>query len=456
MMELSLPDWDFEYDGQYSLTVKEYKGDASAVVVPYGVLFTKDPEELMKFLDADIKLDEHLEESMTNGDIWERTKTEGLHVVGLAPSAFAGSSVETVWLPDCLTNIGKSAFKLCEQLTQVRFYKVGADHMKLYFEKIELVPGQTTCILCGYKPDQIKEDTGKVKIPVLADSMFAGCKKLAYFKIPASVNEVDDQCFYGCRSLERITLPNEVQKIGGSAFAGCRSMRRINIPETVSEILPGAFMNCVSLQSITIPEGVSELKENVFHFCQGLRSITLPDGMTAIGDYCFRGCGSLESIKLPESLVTIGRDCFANCRSIKRINIPESVSEIEQSAFSDCASLEDVRFSDKLRGLAAINAGIFKGCSRLTEVVLPEGVKKICRNAFSGCSQLKKVKLPESARKIENNAFSGTPLEVLILPTPMEQEILMGIGIDFDRTNVAWYEPAEQPRKGTDEYGYDE
>lgn len=57
--------------------------------------------------------------------------------------------------------------------------------------------------------------------------------------------------------------------------------------------------------------------------------------------------------------------------------------------------------------VVAIGDGAFSNCTKLTSVVIPEGVKEIGDSAFEGCQALASVDLPESLTTISSYAFFG-------------------------------------------------
>lgn len=70
--------------------------------------------------------------------------------------------------------------------------------------------------------------------------------------------------------------------------------------------------------------------------------------------------------------------------------IPEGVTEIGESAFRGCTSLTSVTIPE---GVTSIGELAFEGCSALTTVTLPKGVKKM-PNAFFECTGITTINIP--------------------------------------------------------------
>lgn len=66
--------------------------------------------------------------------------------------------------------------------------------------------------------------------------------------------------------------------------------------------------------------------------------------------------------------------------------------------------------------------------SRISSVVIPEGVVEIRNRAFMDCNELRKVKLPSSLRKIGDFAFSSTHVDTIELPYAVQ----LGEDVFFD------------------------
>lgn len=85
-----------------------------------------------------------------------------------------------------------------------------------------------------------------------------------------------------------------------------------------------------------------------------------------------------------------------------KVVIPEGVKKIGKQAFDGYTSLTSVTIPGSVK---KIDDSAFKGCTSLASVVIPENVKEIGENAFSGCTSLASVVIPESMKEIKYTAF---------------------------------------------------
>ena len=79
----------------------------------------------------------------------------------------------------------------------------------------------------------------------------------------------------------------------------------------------------------------------------------------------------------------IGNECFRGCDRLTTILLPSTITSIGDYAFADC---------DALRG-----------------VLIPERVERIGSCAFLGCDALRAVYIPTSVESVGNDAFSECP-----------------------------------------------
>ena len=102
--------------------------------------------------------------------------------------------------------------------------------------------------------------------------------------------------------------------------------------------------------------------------------------------------------------------------SITELYIPEGIKKIGNSAFRECRNLRSVTFPLTLE---YIGCNAFTKCTSLTEVTIPEGVTYIGNGAFSECSSLVSAVLPNSMKGTEISGglfYSCTALENVVFP----------------------------------------
>lgn len=84
----------------------------------------------------------------------------------------------------------------------------------------------------------------------------------------------------------------------------------------------------------------------------------------------------------------------------------EGFTAIGEYAFAEQTDLTEVRIPDSVKKLGE---RAFSGCTDLRSVIMPEGLTEIGQYAFSGCTSLSEVTIPDTVRKIGLDAFAGTP-----------------------------------------------
>ena len=169
--------------------VKQIVSQSEAYIVRNNILYSKDGKELVACISKEKVL------AIPN-------TVEHIH-----PYAFTWSEVESITLPDSVTDIGEGAF---------------------YMARTKNV----------HLPNGIK------KIPLMAFYK----SKIETIVIPDSVTEIETDAFKVCENLKEVQMSHNIETIGETAFAYCMKLGRIKLPKTLANIGDKAFFCCHELK----------------------------------------------------------------------------------------------------------------------------------------------------------------------------------------------------------------
>lgn len=95
---------------------------------------------------------------------------------------------------------------------------------------------------------------------------------------------------------------------------------------------------------------------------------------------------------------------FEENTEITEMIIPEGIRKIAPRTFLGCSNLSKVILPKSLK---IIGEEAFKGCESLQSIEIPYGVKVIERSAFSDCKNLYEITIPQGIKKISAFCFSN-------------------------------------------------
>lgn len=319
-------------------------------------------------------------------------------------------SLTTVNLPDTLTTIGQYAFKNCASLAEIDISNV------------------TSIGIYAFTLSGLTEITIPEAIKTLGNQIFNGCSKLKTVTLHNAITSLGTSLFKDCTSLESITLPSSLKTLGTNAFQGCTALKSITIPGNVTSLPNNLFDGCTSLASVTLPAGLLSIGPKTFMGCVSLEKVTytgydgdesfiLPDSVCVLGAYLFSGCESLTSIVLPTgdgTAVSAGTYLFDGCVNLTSVTFPQSGwTKLVSYMFRDCTSLESIAIPDTVTTSATY---AFDGCTSLERVTLSQSMTSISGYMFRNCVSLKSINLTSAITSIGSEAFLGSGLEYIVIP----------------------------------------
>ena len=103
----------------------------------------------------------------------------------------------------------------------------------------------------------------------------------------------------------------------------------------------------------------------------------------------------------------------------KNVVIPQGISGIYRDAFKDCKFLESIVIPE---GVEQIASNAFNNCTALSKAILPKSLKAIATCAFKGCVSLQRIDIPDTVTKIGQYAFEGCEaLKFIKLPKGLNE-----------------------------------
>jgi len=207
----------------------------------------------------------------TNGQALIPGAFNGVPVGIIGPSAFGGTGLTNIAIPDSITEIGAGAFGGC---------------------------GFTTISL-------------GTNIQIIGQGAFSGCINLQSIVIPDHVTIIPGTTFNNCFSLTNIQFGKNLGTIDHFTFVECDALTEIFIPGTVTNLASSAFLFCPNLSRVTFGDGFANLRGSVFSHCAKLASAIFPSSVTNISTNGFIVCPALSGLYFTGDAPAVTNDLSA-------------------------------------------------------------------------------------------------------------------------------------------------
>ena len=340
---------------------------------------------------------------------------------------------------------GGTAFTVSAAETETMVYDIYADHAVL--AKYTAAGDKVT----------IPSEYQGLPVTAVGEYAFLGNSSVVSVTIPDSVTSIGESAFAMCKNLETITIPTSVNEIGGYAFSNTKWLyaqraentlvivnnivadggacgKSANIPEGTVAISDYAFADCYELADVTIPASVKVIGATSFSGTPWEAKNLSSAGALVINDmhvkgcnkvddrediiieqdkiqnYAFAECEGYKNMQLGGQIKTIGNSAFSALKGLETFELFSPVTDIQAHAFEDCRSLKSFVFKNP--HVENIGSYVFRNCTSLAEISLPDTVKSLGKGAFENCSAMKKITIPnekcfilDSPETINKEAF---------------------------------------------------
>ena len=389
-----------------------------------------------------------------------RLLTYGTSTTNDGASMFYGSGIKSFHFPKSSLVATNSMFRDAVNLTKVTSENPiqAIDSYAFYNTKIDdfdfsAVKSIASYAFAGSSITKVETNCNLVFTKIGANA-FENCKSLTKVEIADSITEVGASAFDGCTALSSVTFTgdSELSSIGKYAFRNTVSLKNITLPSTLASVnatLSEGFFKGSGLESVVLPEGVTVVPNSAFENCACLASVTFNGELTEIGDLAFYGT-ALTRFNAAETLEKIGCEAFAYCSALAEISVSARVESIGEAAFAACPALvaiseenavyevidgcivekdtgDILSVPSSLSGEYVVRAGAagyhpkaFEG-SKITSVIVEEGVLELPAYAFYKMEALEHVTLPDTLAFIGDFAFADCKaLGEITLPSKVE------------------------------------
>lgn len=237
------------------------------------------------------------------------------------------------------------------------------------------------------------------------------------------------KAFYGCVNLKSVVLPDDMLSLGIASFMHCTELETIHLPKKLKEIHSLVFSECASLKSIDLSKSVNSINAGAFYACSNLVGIQVEsgnvhyksvDGIVYSTDGALVACpaGKHGNIVVQENTATIEKGAFGGCTFITNVELPNTIKKVADGAFWNCKALNSLTLPDSVE---VIGNGVFLGAG-LTSFSWPAAIASIPSETFKDCGKLKSFSVPKGVLTIGNGTFQGCgQLEDLKLPNTLTE-----------------------------------
>lgn len=320
-------------------------------------------------------------------------------VTGLANGAFARLNIESIDIPQTVTNYGLGLFD---------YSKTSIFHVH-YPEPIEIPANAFNFIENGQVANLIRENA-RLIVPDGTKAKYAAATGWKVFGM-GSYKIIEESEYNASRQFtvtltEAGTLETTLTQDTKDIVEELTVKGPINGGDLQSlKDMCGQYgvLTSINLSDATIVEGegttANVLPDEAFQTTMALRHIVLPKNLTAIGSFAFQDSG-IEELVVPKTVTKLGSDIFYYARNLKALSVEEGNTVFHSP--NHCNAIIE-KATNTLR----------IGCAN---TVIPETVEALGDMAFSGKPGLKEIQIPASVKSIGWAAFwADTELETVHL-----------------------------------------
>ena len=308
----------------------------------------------------------------------------------------------------------------------------------IHFGTIESMGGIYLKLRTVYSPDIVVPETID-GIPVVKvcgreakTSIYESSKKLESIVFPDSCKEIVE--FQGYVNLKEVSLPENLEILSEKVFKNCTSLKSVKLHENIKAIKSQAF-GYTAISEIDLSPVLENIGEGAFSHTENLKEVTIPSSVQNIGKQAFSKSG-IKKVNFQNEDVILGEMAFYGCPNLEEVTGLSKEKIIENWKAFDYTPWQKNMKNDEEPYLIDKNGKLVAYVGSDTDIVIPDGVKTIVKDAFIS-SDITSIIIPDSVEKIEERAFYGCKnLEKLTIPGSVTQIGLMAFSNCFNLKEI--------------------
>ena len=296
----------------------------------------------------------------------------------------------------------------------------------------------------GYR-NSITSIVVEAGVTTLGNNFAYGSVNATSVSLPGTLTTVGNYVFQSCTSLKAVSFPASVTSLGTNVLYGCSSLEYIIVARTES-VTTLTTTSPYTSRKIYVPYSIldtykaatkwSDLASNIYPYTGSCgtsatwtyspadSTLTI-SGTGEMANYSTNGSTApwyalknmITKIVVEEGVSKIGSYAFYGYTTAREVYVPSTITAWGTSTFYNCSSSSKFYFGGTLAQWCGYSFGARASCpiynirnfyinnEKITELIIPDGVKNIGSYAFSGGNYFTSISLPASLETVSSEAF---------------------------------------------------